>query len=249
MRKAFNWQATRDDQFVPPLVRGMARTKDSDRARKRSLADDELHDLWKVLDDARLPDPFPQLVRALLLTAQRREEVAGMRWEEIDVRAKTWAIPISRRSKQKGGEHLVPLTDAVLQLLGKPKKKGHVFSTTSGEKPFSGFSRAKKALDAAIAQQRKRGKRRLMERWVLHDLRRTARSLMSRAGVLPDTGERVIGHTVAGVRGVYDRHSYFDEKKDALERLAVLVKQIADKPQVGVGTVTTVTSVTSQIYQ
>jgi integrase len=226
LRKAFNWQATRDDQFVPPLVRGMARTKDSDRARKRILGEEELRDLWTALDNARLPDPFPRLVWALLLTAQRRDEVAGMRWEEIDVQAKIWGIPVSRRSDRKGGEHVVPLTDTILHLLGKPRKKGHVFSTTSGGKSFSGFSKAKKALDTAIAQLRKRSKRKPMPHWVLHDLRRTARSLMARAGVLPDTGERVIGHAIPGVRGVYDRHSYLDEKKDALERLAALIEQI-----------------------
>ena len=153
-----------------------------------------------------------------------------MRWEEIDVPAKAWAIPLTRRSAQKGGEHVVPLTDVVWQLLGKPRKTGHVFSTTSGERPFSGFSKAKKALDTAIAQHCRRRKHKPVPHWVLHDLRRTARSLMSRAGVVPDTGERVIGHSIPGVRGVYDRHSYFDEKKDALERLAVLVKQIAAKP-------------------
>jgi integrase len=211
---------------VPPLVKGMARTKDSDRARKRVLDDDELRALWRALDRTSLPDPFPRLVRALLFTAQRRDEVSGMRWEEIDVEAKTWTIPLSRRSLRKGGEHVVPLTDVVRKLLGKPKKKGYVFSTTSGVKPFSGFSKAKKALDTAIAQLRKPEKRRPMPPWVLHDLRRTARSLMSRASVSPDVAERVLGHVIGGVRGVYDRHSFFDEKKDALERLAVLIKQV-----------------------
>jgi hypothetical protein len=65
-----------------------------------------------------------------------------------------------------------------------------------------------------------------MERWTLHDLRRTARSLMSRAGVRPDVSERVIGHAIPGVAGVYDRHSYAAEKRDALEKLAGLVERI-----------------------
>ena len=73
-----------------------------------------------------------------------------------------------------------------------------------------------------------------MPPWRLHDLRRTARSLMSRAGVTADIGERVIGHVIPGPRGVYDRHSFFDEKKDALERLTALVQQILDPPQANV---------------
>jgi integrase len=226
VRKAFNWHATRDEEFVPPLVRGMGRTKDSERARTRILNEDELRDLWRALDEAEVPEPYPRLVRALLLTAQRRDEVSELPWEEVDVRAKAWVIPRGRRSDPKGGENSVPLTDAVLQLLGRPKKSGYVFSTTNGTRPFSGFSKAKKALDTAIAVRRKRDRRKPMPPWVLHDLRRTARTLMSRSGVLPDIAERVLGHAIPGVRGVYDRHSFFNEKRAALEGLASLVEQI-----------------------
>jgi integrase len=103
-----------------------------------------------------------------------------------------------------------------------------VFSTTRREKPFSGFSKAKRALDDAIAGLRSKEKRNPMPPWVLHDLRRTARSLMSRAGVASDIAERVLGHVIPGVRGVYDRHEYLAEKRDALEQLARLVAQILD---------------------
>ena len=116
----------------------------------------------------------------------------------------------------------MPLTDTVLQLLGAPAKSGFVFSTTGGNKPFSGFSKAKRALDQTVAEQRKAVDRDAVPHWVLHDLRRTARSLMSSAGVSPDIAERVIGHVIQVVRGVYDRHAYIAEKRDALERLARL---------------------------
>jgi integrase len=120
----------------------------------------------------------------------------------------------------------VPLTDAARRLLGKPQKKGFIFSTTGGKRPFSGFSKSKRALDEKIAELRKKDDRRPMPHWVTHDLRRTARSLMSRAGVPSDIAERVLGHAIPGVRGVYDRHSYEAEKRDALERLAALVDRI-----------------------
>jgi integrase len=136
-------------------------------------------------------------------------------------------IPPDRHKTGKDdGEHVVPLTMDVVALLGRPKKSGFVFSTTNGELAFSGFSKSKAALDKAIDELRKREKRKPMPHWTLHDLRRTARSLMSRAGVPSDIAERVLGHVIPGVRGVYDRHEYAAEKRDALERLAALVERI-----------------------
>ncbi|MFI5022495.1 MAG: tyrosine-type recombinase/integrase [Alphaproteobacteria bacterium] len=222
VRKAFNWQAARDDRFIPPIVRGMARTKPLDRARKRVLSDEEIRDLWKALDEVTAAAPFPAYVRALLLTAQRRDEVARMRWEEIE--GETWIIPAERYKTNVA--NAVPLTEAVRALLGTLQKKGYVFSTTKGKRPFSGFSKPKQALDEKIAELRKKDERKPMPHWVLHDLRRTARSLMSRAGVPSDIAERVLGHAIPGVRGIYDRHSYEAEKRDALERLANLVNRI-----------------------
>jgi integrase len=223
VRKAFNWQAARDDQFVPPIVRGMARTKPAERARKRILSDEEIRDVWKALDIARVPAPYPAYVRTLLLTAQRRDEVAHMRWEEIE--DETWVIPAERYKTKI--PNAVPVTAAVRALLGA-RQKGHAFSTTRGKKPFTGFSKAKRALEQKIAELRKDDERKSMPRWVLHDLRRTARSLMSRAGVPSDIAERVLGHVIPGVRGVYDRHSYEAEKRDALERLAAQIDRIVN---------------------
>jgi integrase len=232
VRKAFNWWATRDDSFVPPIVRGMARTKPTERARKRVLDDDEIRDIWAALEMTRLPAPFPSLLRTLLLTAQRRNEVARMRWEEVA--DNTWSIPAERRKNAQA--HTVPLTGTVLRLLGKPQKSGFVFSTMGGTKPFSGFGKAKRALDETITALRKDEGRTMMSPWVLHDLRRTARSLLSRTGVSPDIGERVIGHAIPGIRGVYDRHDYADEKKDALNRLDVLVGSILRQKKISPGT-------------
>jgi integrase len=104
-----------------------------------------------------------------------------------------------------------------------------VFSTTDGDEAFSGFSKAKRALDKRIAELREADGCEPMPHWVFHDLRRTARSLMSRAGVDSEIGERVLGHAIPGVRGVYDRYEYLDEKRDALERLAKLVAAIVTR--------------------
>ena len=97
--------------------------------------------------------------------------------------------------------------------------------------PFSGFSKSKAALDKAVlvAMQKRAKKGAKVEpipNWTLHDLRRTAKTLMARAGVRPDISERVLGHVIAGVEGTYDRHSYADEKREALEKLATMIERI-----------------------
>jgi len=225
VRKAFNWYATRDDDFLPPIVRGMARTKPADRARVRTLADDEIRSLWQALDSPDSPEPFRNIVRVLLLTAQRRDEIGLMRAEEID--GDTLVIPAERY--KTGIPNAVPLTKEAREWIGD-RKAGFVFSTTNGEKAFSGYSKAKRQLDAVIAEQRKAAKLKPMPEWRLHDLRRTARSLMSRAGVASDIAEMVLGHKLSGVRGVYDRHSYAEEKRDALGKLAGLIALILSPP-------------------
>jgi integrase len=224
LRKAFNWQASRDEQFNSPIVGGMQRTKPKERARQRILDDQEIRDLWAALDDLKTetPAPFPSLVKTLLLTAQRRDEVANMNWLEIEDNC--WTLPAGRSKNGQANE--VPLTDSVRALLGEPQRTAYVFTTTGGRRPFSGFSKAKAALDKKMGELQRADKRKPREHWVLHDLRRTARSLMARAGVPTDHAERVLGHTIGGVRGVYDRFAYREEKLDALERLAELVERI-----------------------
>lgn len=225
VRKAFNWYATRDDDFLPPIVPGMARTKPADRARTRALADDEIRSLWQALDSPKIPRAFGNIVRVLLLTAQRRDEIGLIRAEEVD--GDTFVIPAARY--KTGVPNAVPLTPAARKWIDTDRV-GFIFSTTGGKKAFNGYSKAKKQLDAVIAEQRKADRLKPMPHWTLHDLRRTARSLMSRAGVSSDIAEMVLGHKLSGVRGVYDRHSYAEEKRTALENLARLVAVILSPP-------------------
>jgi integrase len=222
VRKAFNWKATRDSEFNTPIAPGMARTEPTKRARTRWLSDEEIRDLWQALDLAKAPAPYAAFVRTLILTGQRRTEVSHMRWEEID--GECWIVPAERY--KTGIAHAVPVTKTVRAVLGTAQKRGFVFSTTKGKLPFTGYGNAKKALDEKIVALRKKDRRKPMPHWVLHDLRRTARSLMSRAGVTSDIAERVLGHRLPGVRGVYDRYAYHDEKRDALEKLAMLMERI-----------------------
>ena len=221
VRKAFNWQAVRDEEFKTPIVRGMARTNPTELARDRVLADDEIRAIWAALETAAVPACYPSFVKMLLLCAARRNEIADLQSTEIEGDVLT--IPAARCKSKR--DHAIPVTKQARALIGD-KPKGFVFSTTDGVKPFSGFSKSKHALDKAIAKARRAAGRSKVPQWQLHDLRRTARSLMSRAGVDSDIAERCLGHAIGGVRGVYDRHEYLDEKRQAFESLAGLVDRI-----------------------
>jgi integrase len=241
LSRVFNWHASRDDTFRSPIVRGMGRVKPKERAGTRTLTDDEIRDVWRVLDTGtkNLPSCYAAYIKTLLLTAVRRTEGARMSWSEIahlrrdDFDGDVWTIPAARMKNKL--DHTVPLTPAVLALIGErpkdAKARPFVFSTAGGGTPFSGYGKAKATLDKEIAELRKDGKREPTQPWKLHDLRRTAKTLMQRAGVRPDISERVLSHTIPGVEGVYDRYGYLPEKHDALIRLTALVERIVNPPR------------------
>jgi integrase len=206
VRKIMNWHASRSDDFRSPIVPGMARVRPAERARDRVLTDDELRKVWAA--DAGI---FGNFVRFLLLTAARRSEAAEMEWAELD--GGDWTLPAARNKTKV--DLVRPLSQLAQSML--PERKGRfVFSTDDGVTPISGFSKFKRYFDKASATQG----------YTLHDLRRTARSLMSRAGVPTDHAERCLGHVIGGVRGVYDRHAYHAEKRRAFEMLAGEIDRI-----------------------
>jgi integrase len=208
--KVFNWHASRDDDFRSPIVRGMAKQKS--KARDRILSDDEMRLVWSAADGAGV---FGRYLQFLLLTATRRNEAAQM--VRAEVADGVWTIPAERM--KAGVEHVVPLSAAALDVLAKLPKSSEFIFTTNGVSPLGGFGYFKRVLDEAVP---------LSKPWTLHDLRRTARSLLSRAGVSPDVAERCLAHAIGGVQAVYNRHTYLEEKRDAYERLAVLVGQIVE---------------------
>jgi integrase len=219
LRRIFNWYATRDDDFATPIVRGMARRTAEERERDRVLTDDELRKVCRTAET--FPAPWGQFVRFMLLTASRRTEAAGMAWDEVcgDV----WTIPAERY--KTGTEVTLPLSRAAMKVLAELPRIAncdYAFST-DGRQPISGFSTMKLKFDYASG----------VKDWRLHDLRRTARSLLSRAGVNPDVAERCLGHAIPGIRGVYDRHAYTEEMRVAFERLAALIDTIVrEEPNV-----------------
>jgi integrase len=232
-RKAMSWYAERDDQYnlTAAFVRVRPRANQKERARTRILSDDEIRIIWPVLGQS---GTFGALVKMLLLTGQRRDEVAHMRRSEIDKEA-IWVIP-AERYKTKRPNH-VPLSKAAIALIESQSKLSDcdLIFPSRVKTPYSGFTKSKAKLDkavlAAMKAPAKAGTRvEPLPNWTLHDLRRTAKTLMVRAGVRPDISERVLGHVIAGVEGTYDRHSYADEKRDALENLAAIVNRILHAP-------------------
>jgi integrase len=239
IRKALSWYAERDDQFnlTAAFVRVKPRANPKDRARTRVLSDEEIRVIWPSLNEA---GTFGALIKTLLLTAQRRDEVAHISRREIG-KDGIWTIP-AERYKSKRPNH-VPLSKAALALIAAQLKVDDcdfVFPSRA-KTPYSGFGKSKAALDkavlAAMKKQAKKGaKIEALPNWTLHDLRRTAKTLMVRAGVRPDISERVLGHVISGVEGTYDRHSYADEKRDALEKLAAMIERILNPPPSNVAT-------------
>jgi integrase len=215
LRRIFNWQAIRDDNFRSPIVRGMARRKADERERERVLTDDELRRVWTIAESYPAA-PWGHAVRLLLLTAARRTEIAEMTWNELDLERSTWTIPAQRYKTNK--EVTLPLSSAAKKVLAQiPRIEGCDYVlTTDGKHPVSGFSTFKLRFDIACG----------VKDWRLHDLRRTSRSLLSRAGVNVDVAERCLGHAIGGVRGVYDRHRYLEEMRHAFEALATQIDRI-----------------------
>jgi integrase len=179
------------------------------------------------------------MFKMLVLTGQRKSEVAKARWREFHFGKKIWTVPPERFKSESS--HLVPLTDdvlALLQQLPRFNRGEHLFSTTSGEKPVSGFSKAKARLDRRMLRTLKALARRRGENaakielppFVNHDVRRTVRTRLSALKVSERVAEMVIGHGKKGLARVYDQHEFLDEMRDALELWASHLRTIMSPP-------------------
>lgn len=191
-------------------------------SRDRVLSDEELRSVWLRAGDG----DYGTIIRLLILLGQRRGEIAGMRWSEIDFDKRLWRIGAERT--KNGRAHDVPLPDAVVELLaahGRREGRDLVFGSREG--PFQGWGSAKNALDERIRGEL--GEKPEWKPWRLHDLRRTAATRMADLGVQPHVVEAVLNHFSghkAGVAGVYNRASYEPEKRSALNLWAVKCNRV-----------------------
>ncbi|WP_191058458.1 tyrosine-type recombinase/integrase [Geminicoccus harenae] len=209
-----------------------------EKPRARTLTEGEMRLIWKATEGS---SDYSRIVRLLLLTAQRREEVAAMEWSEISADGRTWTIPPGRA--KNGRAHDVPLSvsaQTILATIERRDGRSHIFGRGAGG--YSGYSRSKVALDhrlATVRAEERRGRPlRPDERpavedklpsWVLHDLRRTAVTMMAEIGIPPHVVEAIVNHVSghkAGVAGIYNRATYAGEKRQALERWANHIDEI-----------------------
>ena len=202
--------------------------------RTRVLSDVELRATW--IAARRLGYPYGPLFQLLILTGQRKSEVAEMRWSEIDLAKKLWIIPPERMKADAA--HIVPLSDdAIAVVTSLPRFDGdYVFSIRSGARPVAAFSEYKRRYDAEILKAlREADPKAKLSHFVIHDLRRTVRTRLSAIPNISDlVRELVIGHTKPGLHKVYDQYAYLDEKRFALEAWASRLRSIVEPPPANV---------------
>lgn len=180
----------------------------SEKSRERVLSIGELADIWRATEG---PGDFDAILRLLILTGQRRSEVAAMEWSEVDYATATWSLPSGRT--KNGTPHIVPLSEpAVAILRGRPVRSGRELVFGEGEGPFSGWSQSKRRLDAKLPKT--------MAAWTLHDLRRSFVTALNDLGIAPHAVEATVNHqsgaAKAGVAGVYNKSKYLNEKRAAV---------------------------------
>jgi integrase len=235
VRRMFNWCLERGLLTTSPCLDIKAPSAES--SRDRVLSAEELRLIWHACE--AIGWPFGPLVQLLMLTGQRRDEVGAMRWSEIDLDRRLWTIPRERVKNDQA--HQVPLSDPAMAILRSLPKvggsAGFVFTTT-GTTAVGGFSRAKERLDATTLQTMRNEAAEMgrnpaevlpLPHWTFHDLRRTAASGMARLGINLPVIEKVLNHnsgSFAGIVGVYQRHSFGDEKRAALEAWGQFVESL-----------------------
>jgi integrase len=234
LKTLFSWTLDQELIEADPTTRVRKRARET--ARDRALSPDEIRYFWVTC--AKLGWPFGPLFKLLLLTAQRRDEVGGMRWRELDLGRRVWTVPRERAKNDRA--HEVHLSDQALEIIeGLPRIEAPIGEnggsaagadfvfTTTGQAPVSGYSRAKRRVDAhmldvvhtELADVGEDGGSAKMGEWILHDLRRTAATGMAVLNVAPHVVDRILNHvsgTIRGVAAVYNRHAYIEERKTAL---------------------------------
>jgi integrase len=237
VRRIMNWYATRSDEYVSPIVQGMRRTDPKDRARDRILSHEEIRLVWEAAGSI---GTYGSMVRFALLTAQRKGKIDRIQWSHLD--GDIWNIPRDEDDRGKGHASKLKLPQMALDVLADQKQiegNPYVFAGRT-EGYFSGNSKAKARLDSKVtALMREAAQKRgvdptqvePLDPWRFHDLRRTASTLMNEAGVRPDIVERVLGHAIEGVAGVYNRAEYEEMITKALEVLANQIEMILNPPE------------------
>jgi integrase len=211
-----SWKAGREDDYTAPSFKGILQGN-KEAARERVLKDDEIAKLWALFEAS---GDFGRIARLLLLTGQRKSDVADLTWDDIDLEARTATVPKERY--KTGVKHVFALSAPALAILQAIPRRtdGRVFPVLN--------SRYKQAVDVKAE----------LPHWTLHDVRRTAKTLMQRAGVLPHISERVLCHAQGRIEATYDHHDYLADKRHAADALAATLERIVSPPAANVVTLT-----------
>lgn len=228
VKKFFKWCVQRDIiQFSP--ADGVTK-QTPDTSRDRVLTALEIKDIWAACDE--IGYPYGLFIQLALVTAQRRNEIATLKWKDIDFKNKIWHLP--RENTKTDRAHDVPLSDLALSLLEKAPEMGELVFTTTGTTPYSGFTQGKNALDKRVQRIRDKRLQAVMKdggsmktrqdldalpEWRVHDLRRSAASHMASLRIAPHVIEKILNHSngiISGVAAVYNRYEYGEEKQQAL---------------------------------
>ncbi len=246
IRRLFNWAIGTDDYGLQVNPCERLNTKDliGERyARDRVLSDDELRALWRATE--RMGYPYGPLYRLLAMTGLRLGEACSARWSEFDLVRKEWTIPAERMKKVKGGAKpfMVPLTDAATDVLSAlPRFNGgdFLFSHSYGKRPLRPnlFSDPKERLDRLMVEELRKTaadpERVELPEFVNHDIRRTVRTHLSALRIGEEVREAVLAHVRPGIKGVYDKHQYLDEKREALTLWNARLRSIVESPPANV---------------
>jgi integrase len=224
-RACYGWAVKRRRLVVNPFA-GLPAVEGGNPERDRVLTDAEIGAIWRAAGS--IGAPFGAITRLLLLTAQRREEVAGMRWSEISADLTTWTLPGERT--KNGKAHIVHLAEPARAVLGSMRRIEGIdlIFTTTGKTAPSGFSKAKLALDAAMAREAVAAGEAVPAGpgWRFHDCRRSAVTWLAEAGFGLHVADRLLNHVTGTVKGagrVYQRGEFLAEREAALKAWAAHV--------------------------
>ena len=197
-----------------------------EKARKRMLSDDELRTFQRDPEACTRQEKLTHVIMILLLTGVRTGELATARWPEFDFKAKTWSIPDEHHKEDEG--HIVPLTDPVIEHLMALRALARSSPWVFPAKHDLSKRATPQELGRRLARCMNRFRNAGIQKFNLHDLRRTCRTGLSRLGVLPHIAERILSHKQRGVEAVYDRWQYLPEKRAALEKWADFLMNLRD---------------------
>ena len=216
LKTFFKWAA--EEELIEASPAAAVKPLAAEIKRDRVLTHSEIRTTWEACGEL---GAFGRAFRFMLATGQRRSEVGGMTWAELDVKQRLWILPRNRTKADRA--HEVPLSDLALSIIGDCPKLNEFVFTTGGDTPISGWSKAKAALDKRATLNGE-----AISEWHLHDLRRTCATYLAKLGTDRIVISKLFNHAEGGVTSTYDRHARDPEKRMAMDLWGAQLAAIID---------------------